>query len=158
MSNLMQESFMNEAIKQAELAYKLNEIPVGAIVTKQKNIIGVGHNQSISKCDPTAHAEIIAIKEAARTISNYRLINCDLYVTLEPCIMCLGAIFHSRIKNLYFSAYDYKTGACASSIKLANNKKLNHHCSIHSGIAESKSQKILQDFFEEKRAKKNRKL
>ena len=77
MSNLMQESFMNEAIKQAELAYKLNEIPVGAIVTKQKNIIGVGHNQSISKCDPTAHAEIIAIKEAARTISNYRLINCD---------------------------------------------------------------------------------
>ena len=154
MSNSMHEAFMNEAIKQAEIAYKLNEIPVGAIITKKNNIISSGYNQSISRCDPTAHAEIIAIKEAAKVLSNYRLIDCDLYVTLEPCVMCIGAIFHSRIKNLYFSASDSKTGACESIVKLGSNTNLNHHCSIHSGIFKLKSQKLLKSFFTEKRATK----
>ena len=106
-------------------------MPIGAIVSKEGRIIGTGYNRSINDSDPSGHAEIIALRDAGKKIGNYRLVNCNLYVTLEPCIMCLGAIFHARIKNLYFGAYDNKTGSCGGHINLLNNKNLNHHCKLH---------------------------
>ena len=145
---------MNEALKQARLSFKKNEVPVGAVLVYQNKIIASAHNLSITKNDPCAHAEIIAIQDAGKYIKNYRLLDCSLYVTLEPCIMCLGAIFHSRITNLYFGAYDLKTGACESAINLQKNKDLNHHCTVHGGILEKQSKNILQDFFKNIRQKK----
>ena len=154
MTNPSLDFFMEKALQEAEKSYQNNEVPVGAVITYQDKIISTGQNLLIKNNDPTAHAEIIAIKNASQYLNNYRLINCDLYVTLEPCIMCLGAIFHTRIRNLYFGAHDLKTGACGGLINLKDNKQLNHHCNIYGGIAESKSRKILQDFFKEKRIKK----
>ena len=149
--------FMGQAIEQAKLSYAEDEVPVGAIVVYENKIIGIGRNKSISKNSPIAHAEIIAIEQASNYLKNYRLINCDLYVTLEPCIMCLGAIFHARIKKLFFGAWDPKTGACGGKINLAGDKALNHHCILTGGVLEEESKQLLKRFFEEKRAKKNRK-
>jgi len=148
------EYFMGEALKQAKLSYSKDEVPIGAIVVYQNKIIAKAHNLSITNHDPSAHAEIIAIRNAGTYLKNYRLLNCSIYVTLEPCLMCLGTIFSSRIKNLFFGAYDSKTGACESAINLKNNKSLNHHCTIHGGILEQKSKALLQDFFKGKRQKK----
>tara|TARA_B100000767_G_C19748187_1_gene529506 strand:+ start:1732 stop:2202 length:471 start_codon:yes stop_codon:yes gene_type:complete len=146
--------FMGEALKQAQLSLKANEVPVGAILVCQNKIIANAHNLSITKNDPCAHAEILVIRAAGKYLNNYRLLDCSLYVTLEPCVMCLGAIFHARISNLYFGAYDYKTGACESAINLTNNKNLNHHCTIQGGILEKESKATLQEFFKNKRQKK----
>lgn len=148
--------FMGQALEQARLSFSEDEIPVGAIVVHENKIIGVGRNMSVSKNSPIAHAEIIAIQQASNHLKNYRLVNCDLYVTLEPCIMCLGAIFHSRINRLFFGAWDYKTGACGGKINLVQDKTLNHHCTSTGGILEEQSAKLLQNFFKEKRTKKNR--
>jgi len=147
------EFFMQQAIKEAKKAYELNEVPIGAIVSKEGKIIGSGYNQSINKSDPSGHAEINALRDAGEKIGNYRLVNCDLYVTLEPCIMCLGAIFHARIRNLYFGAHDTKTGACGGHINLLNNKSLNHHCKVHAGLLELEAVQILKEFFRKKRKK-----
>ena len=146
--------FMMQAIKQADLSYANDEVPVGAIVVYEKKIIGVGRNQSISQNSPLAHAEMMAIQDASNYLKNYRLKNCDLYVTLEPCLMCLGAIFHARITRLFFGAWDAKTGACGGKVNLTQDKSLNHHCEINGGILELESKKLLQDFFTEKRQKK----
>ena len=143
--------FMQEALSMAKKSYDDDEVPVGAIIVKDNIIIGRGHNQLIRENDPTGHAEIIAIRDAAQFISNYRLINCDIYVTLEPCAMCAGAIFNSRIKNLFFGAHDPKTGACESVVNLGFFKTLNHHCHIHGGILQEESKNLLQKFFKEKR-------
>ena len=148
--------FMEQALEQARLSFSEDEIPVGAIVVHENKIIGVGRNMSVSKNSPIAHAEIIAIQQASNHLKNYRLVNCDLYVTLEPCIMCLGAIFHSRINRLFFGAWDTKTGACGGKINLVQDKTLNHHCTSTGGILEEQSAKLLQNFFKEKRTKKNR--
>ena len=147
----MHEFFMGEAIKQAKLSFKKDEVPVGAVLVYQNKIISNAHNLSVFQHDPSAHAEIIAIRSGGQYLKNYRLLNCSMYVTLEPCIMCLGAIFHSRISNLYFGAYDLKTGACESIINLESNKNLNHHCIIQGGILEKESKVILQGFFKNKR-------
>jgi len=149
------EFFMREALVQAKKALKLDEIPVGAVVVLDGTIIGKGFNQSINKSDATAHAEIIAIREAGKKIQNYRLVNCDLFVTLEPCLMCLGAILHARIRNVYYSASDLKTGVCGGIADLTINKSLNHHCNIHKGILSRDSSHLLKKFFQAKRAKKN---
>ena len=147
---------MREALILAEQAAEADEVPVGAIVVHNGEIIGRGFNQSIHKSDSTAHAEIIAIRKAGEKINNYRLVDCDLFVTLEPCLMCLGAILHARIRNVYFAASDNKTGACGGLIDLTINNSLNHHCNFHKGILSKESTDLIQNFFQEKRAKKNR--
>ena len=150
------EFFMREAFFQAKKALELDEIPVGAVVVLDGSIIGKGFNQSINKSDATAHAEIIAIQEAGEKINNYRLVNCDLFVTLEPCLMCLGAILHARIRNVYFAASDFKTGVCGGLTDLTINKSLNHHCNFHKGTLSKESENLIQKFFQAKREKKNR--
>ena len=147
---------MENALEQAKLSYAEDEVPVGAIVVYENKIIGFGRNKSVTQNNPTAHAEIIAIQKASNYLKNYRLVNCDLYVTLEPCTMCLGAIFHARIKRLFFGAWDHKIGVCGGKINLAQNKSLNHHCTLTGGILEEESKQLLQSSFEVKRAKKNR--
>ena len=148
------EFFMQEAFIQAKNALKHDEIPVGAVVVLNDEIVGKGFNQSINKSNPTGHAEIIAIQGAGEKIKNYRLVDCDLYVTLEPCLMCLGAILHSRIRNVYYAASDSKTGVCGGLVDLTTNKSLNHHCNFYEGILSQESKDLLQKFFQVKRAKK----
>ncbi len=146
--------FMQRALIQAVQASKIQEVPVGAVIVKNNKIIAEAHNLLIKNSDPTNHAEIIAIKDAAKKIGNYRLVDCDIFVTLEPCTMCIGAIFNARINNLFFGAYDKKTGACESRLSLASNKDINHHCKVQGGILEEESKRILQEFFKTKRQKK----
>lgn len=148
------EYYMLEALVQAKKAWNIDEVPIGAIIVKNNKIIARAHNQLICNTDPSGHAEIIAIREAAKNIGNYRLVGCDMYVTLEPCLMCLGAIFNSRITNLSFGAYDLKTGVCESILMLGENNHLNHHCKIKGGILEEESKYLLGKFFEAKRQKK----
>ena len=156
--NKTHQFFMGEALKQAKLSFKHDEVPIGAVLVYQNKIIASGYNLSIANHDPSAHAEILTIRDAGQYMKNYRLLNCSLYVTLEPCVMCLGAIFHARISNLIFGAYDYKIGACESVLNLKENKELNHHCVIHGGVLERESKKLLQDFFKNKRKKTVKKI
>ena len=151
--NNTHEFFMNEALTQAKHSFADDEVPIGAVLVYQNKIIASSHNLSITNHDPSAHAEILTIRAAGQYLMNYRLLNCSLYVTLEPCVMCLGAIFHARISNLIFGAYDTKTGACESVVNLKENKDLNHHCVIHGGILKNESKALLQDFFKTKRKK-----
>lgn len=149
------EKMMRYALELADKAEALGEIPVGAVlVDDARNIIGEGWNLSIVQSDPTAHAEIIALRNGAKNIQNYRLLNSTLYVTLEPCTMCAGAILHSRIKRLVFGASDYKTGAIGSRFHFFNDYKMNHTLEITSGVlAEDCSQK-LSTFFQKRREEK----
>ncbi len=148
------EYYMNLAIKEAYKAANSDEVPVGAvIVDKNNDIIGAGFNQPISTNDPTSHAEIIAMRMAADAIQNYRLIDTTLYVTIEPCIMCMGAIIHARIKKIVFGATDPKWGAASSLYKMAEDKRLNHHPEIKSGVCENRTKQILKDFFINKRSR-----
>ena len=149
------EKMMRYALELADKAEALGEIPVGAVlVDDARNIIGEGWNISIVQSDPTAHAEIIALRDGAKHLQNYRLLNTTLYVTLEPCTMCAGAILHSRIKRLVFGASDYKTGAVGSRFHFFDDYKMNHTLEITSGIlAEACSQK-LSAFFQKRREEK----
>ena len=147
------ENFMKLALNQAHIAYKQNEIPVGAIITYKGKIVGKGYNQVEGLQDATAHAEIIAITSAENTLENWRLKDCDIYVTLEPCIMCAGAIINSRIRNIYFGAYDQKYGGCSSLYNLCNDPRLNHKCGIKGGIMEIDCNWILNEFFQKARLK-----
>lgn len=140
--------FMFAALQEAEQAFEENEVPVGAVVVKDNKIIGRGHNQVERLKDATAHAEMIAITSAANHIGNWRLNDCSIFVTLEPCIMCTGALLASRIADLYFSAYDTKFGACGSVYSLAEDGKTNHKINVYSGIYSDESKKLLQDFFD----------
>ena len=146
--------FMQVAITLAKQAAENGEVPVGAIVVKDGEIIGRGSNAPIGLNDPSAHAEILAMRDAAKNIGNYRLVDCTLYVTLEPCAMCSGAIQHARIANLIYSAHDLKTGACGSVIDLMAEEKLNHHTSVKSGVLAEETGQILSDFFKQRRIKK----
>jgi tRNA(adenine34) deaminase len=144
---------MREALTLAEQASRVDEVPVGAIVIKGGEIIGRGFNSPIRSSDPTAHAEIQALREAARHVNNYRLTECALYVTLEPCAMCAGAIQSARIEKLVFGAADAKTGACGSVVDLfAAKAHLNHHTRVVSGVLAQESAGLLQRFFRAKRA------
>lgn len=148
--------FMQQALKCAELAYKKDEVPIGAVIVKDKKIIARGYNKSITLKDSTAHAEIVAIRKACKKLNNYRLNDCSMYVTIEPCIMCIGALVHARIKNLYFGAYDKKTGACGSFLDISKIK-LNHKINIYSGLLQQNCAKIIKQFFKNKR-KLNKKV
>jgi len=148
------EYYMNLAILEAEKAAAMNEVPVGAvIVDKNKDVIGHGYNSPILSNDPTSHAEINAMRMASRVLNNYRLIDTTLYVTIEPCIMCMGAIIHARIKRVVFGAGDPKWGAAGSLYNIADDERLNHHPEIVPGIYENKTKQLIQNFFINKRSK-----
>ena len=143
--------FMRAAFDLARQARDASEVPVGAVVVKDGAIIGRGYNRPISAGDPTAHAEVMALRDAARHLGNYRLTDCMLYVTLEPCTMCVGAIFHARIARLVYGAKDPKTGACGSVIDLPAEERLNHHLQVTGGVLAEETGELLKQFFAERR-------
>ena len=145
------EKFMALAMELAEIAFNENEVPVGAIIVKDGIVVGTGFNQVIKKNSVSSHAEIIAINSASQTINNYRLNECEIYVTLEPCHMCAKAIVDARIKNLYFAAPEPKTGSIISIDNFLDKKFLNHKVHYEHGILQQKSSKLLRNFFESKR-------
>ena len=147
------EVYMRIALELAQQAASSGEVPVGAIVVKDGIVIGRGGNSPIDTHDPTAHAEIAALRDAARNVGNYRLVGCSLYVTLEPCAMCTGAIQHARIARLIYGASDPKTGACGSVVNLMAEPKLNHHSVVTSGVLAKECGAILSEFFLTKRKK-----
>jgi len=142
--------FMNEALEQARLAGSLGEVPIGAVIVLDGQIIAKACNRTIINNDPTAHAEILAIQIAAKHLSNHRLINTKLYVTLEPCIMCLGALIQARVRGVYFSSYDSRVGIISVD-RLHENKKLNHEISFNGGLLSLESGILLKNFFKKKR-------
>ena len=144
--------WMREALAEARLAGGLGEVPVGAVVVRRGVIVGRGSNAPIGEHDPTAHAEIRALRDAARRLGNYRLVDCDLFVTLEPCAMCSGAMFHARIASVVFGARDPKTGACGSVIDLFAEPRLNHHAIVRGGVLEAECGALLSGFFAQRRA------
>lgn len=143
--------FMHQALVQARLAQAAGEVPVGAVVVKDEQVLGVGRNAPIGQHDPTAHAEVMALRAAALTLGNYRLDGCTLYVTLEPCPMCAGAILHSRIQRVVFGAPDPKTGAAGSAISLFSNQQLNHQTAVDGGVLAKECADMLRTFFQERR-------
>ena len=149
----IKEKFMEEALKEAFKAYKKEEVPVGAIIVKDGKIIARAHNLKESKNDTTNHAEILAIQKASKKLNSWRLIDCEMYVTLEPCSMCAGAIINSRISKLYIGTMDKKTGACGSVLNLLEDYKFNHIVQVEKYILEDKCEKILKDFFKYLREK-----
>ena len=146
------ELFMWQAIDQAHSAWAMGEVPVGAVVVREGRVLATGFNQPIANHDPTAHAEIQALRAAATVLGNYRLAGCTLYVTLEPCPMCAGAIQHARVARLVFGASDPKTGACGSVVDLFAELKLNHHAVVEGGVLAERCGRLLTDFFAERRA------
>jgi len=146
--------FMQRAFELAQQAEQLNEIPVGAVVVYQGNIIGEGFNQSIMLNDPSAHAEMLAIRQAGKHLNNYRLLNCTLYVTLEPCPMCAGLLVHSRIKRLVYASVDLKTGAAGSALNLVCNEQLNHQIMVTGGVMQAQCSQLLSAFFKRRRREK----
>ena len=150
------EKFMKEALKEAKKAYEKLEVPVGAVIVKDEKIIARGHNLKETKKDTTRHAEIIAIEKASKKLGAWRLLDCEMYVTLEPCSMCAGAMINSRIKKLYIGAIDEKTGAVGSVLNLLEDYKFNHNIEVEKGILKEDCEKILKDFFKNLRRIKNR--
>lgn len=148
------ETFMQAALEQAELARQAGEVPVGAVVVCAGEIIGRGFNQPIGSSDCTAHAEINALREACAQQQNYRLSDCDLYVSLEPCAMCAGAIVHARIRHLYYAASDPKTGACGSVVDLVSANQTGHRVCVTSGVMADLARTQIQTFFKQRRAEK----
>ncbi len=149
------EKWMQIALNEAKLAMKENEIPVGAVLVKNGKVIAKAHNQPIKKNDPTAHAEIQLLRKAGKKQQNYRLTGSTLYVTLEPCAMCFGAMIHARIERIVFGASDPKTGVCGSCINLNEENFFNHKISITDGVLENKSSELLKLFFKSKRNNQN---
>ena len=150
------EKFMKEALKEAKKAYEKLEVPVGAVIVKDGKIIARGHNLKETKKDTTRHAEIIAIEKASKKLGAWRLLDCEMYVTLEPCSMCAGAMINSRIKKLYIGAIDEKTGAVGSVLNLLEDYKFNHNIEVEKGILKEDCEKILKDFFKDLRKIKNK--
>ena len=145
------EFYMNYAFREAERAFEEGEIPVGCIIVFQNSIIAKAHNQIETLKDPTAHAEIIAVTSAAEYLQSKVLAGCTMYVTLEPCVMCAGAIVLSKLENLFFGAYDFKSGACGSVFNVTNNDSLNHRVNVLGGVLDEKCREILKSFFDVKR-------
>lgn len=152
----MQEKFMKIALKEAKKAYDKEEIPVGAVIVKDGKVVAKAHNLKELKNDATKHAEILAIQKASKKLDSWRLQDCEMYVTLEPCSMCAGALIQSRIKKVYIGTMDYKTGACGSVLNLLNDYKFNHYVEIETGILADECEKILKDFFKELRKNKKK--
>lgn len=153
----MQEKFMKEALKEAKKAYNKLEIPVGAVIVKNDKIIARAHNIKEAKKDTTKHAEIMAIQKASKKLETWRLNDCEMYVTLEPCAMCAGAIIQARLKKVYIGTMDEKTGACGSILNLFKDYKFNHTVELETGILQAECEKILKNFFKELRELKNKK-
>ena len=151
MTTITDIDFMQLALDLANQTAALGEVPVGAIVVKDNVVIGRGSNSPIGLHDPTAHAEIMAMREAAAFLGNYRLVDCSLYVTIEPCAMCSGAMQHARIAKLVFGASDLKTGACGSVINLMAEPKLNHHTEVIGGVLAVECGAVLSEFFRQRR-------
>ena len=145
------EKFMKEALKEAQKAYDKLEVPVGCVIVKDGKIISRAHNLKETKKDTTKHAEILAIQKASKKLDAWRLLDCDMYVTLEPCSMCAGAIINSRIRNLYIGTMDKKTGAAGSVLNLFEDFIFNHKVIVETGILQTQCEKILKDFFKELR-------
>lgn len=145
------EFFMREALALAREAGTLGEVPVGAVVVLDGEIVGRGFNHPIGRHDPTAHAEVMALRDAAKNLGNYRLPGCELYVTLEPCVMCSGAIFHARIARVVYGAKDPKTGVAGSVLDLYAETRLNHHASIEGGVLAAECGQLLSAFFAARR-------
>ena len=143
--------YMRQAIDQAHNAWALGEVPVGALIVKDGQVIATGFNQPIGTSDPTAHAEIIALRAAAAILGNYRLPGCELFVTLEPCAMCAGAMMHARLARVIFGASDPKTGACGSIVNLFEQQELNHQTAVTSGVMAAECSALLKDFFAARR-------
>ena len=150
MSNI---EWMKKALLQAQLAKLKDEVPIGAVIIKDNQLIGFGHNKVISANDPTAHAEIVAIRQAAKVIGNYRLTNCVMYVTIEPCLMCAGAINHARLNKVFYGASEPKSGVVSSNLALPELSFLNHKTEYDNGILAIECREIIQTFFKEKRQK-----
>lgn len=150
----IKEKYMQKAVMQAKKAYNKFEVPVGAIIVKDGKIIASAYNQKETKFDTTKHAEILAIQKASKKLKSWRLIDCEMYVTLEPCPMCAGAIIQSRIKKVYYGVSDEKTGAVGSKLNLFKDFKFNHKVEFENSILKDECQNLLQDFFKELRAKK----
>ena len=141
--------FMEEALIEAKKAFDLGEVPVGAVIVKDDQVIARAHNLTETAKDPTAHAEMLAIRQAADVLGGWRLPGCSMYVTLEPCSMCAGALVWSRMENLYIGAMDPKAGACGSVLNIVNNENLNHKVHVESGVMEDECSEILKRFFKE---------
>ncbi|MGH8710448.1 MAG: tRNA adenosine(34) deaminase TadA [Burkholderiales bacterium] len=155
MTDTFDETLMHEALAMAQRARLADEVPVGAVVVSDGKIVGRGFNAPISRKDPSAHAEIQALREAAQKLGNYRLAGCTLYVTLEPCPMCAGAILQARIAKLVYGATDPKTGACGSVVDLLREARLNHHTEVIGGVLSEECGEMLRRFFAERREAEN---
>lgn len=142
---------MQMALSQAQNAWALGEVPVGAVVVRDGEVIATGFNQPIGTHDPTAHAEIMALRAAATLLGNYRLPGCELFVTLEPCVMCAGAMMHARLERVVFGAADPKTGACGSVVNVFEQESLNHHTAVVGGVLAQECGGLLREFFAERR-------
>jgi tRNA(adenine34) deaminase len=147
------EKWMILALEQARLAQVMDEVPVGAVLVQDDQLIASAHNQPISSNDPTAHAEIQLLRVAGKALNNYRLPNTTLYVTLEPCTMCLGAMIHARVSRVVFGAYDQKTGVCGSCTDLSTSQCFNHSIEIEGGVLANDCKQLLQEFFKKRRKK-----
>ncbi len=147
------EHWMQIALEQAQLAAAAGEVPVGAVLVKDDEIVATGFNQPISSCDPTAHAEVVALRGAAQALSNYRIPDCTLYVTIEPCAMCAGAMVHARVKRLVFGAPEPRAGAVISSLRLLEGAQLNHRVAVTGGVLAEQCAEVMQTFFRQRRAR-----
>jgi tRNA(adenine34) deaminase len=143
---------MRVALDQAQNAWLVGEVPVGAVIMRDGQVLATGYNRPITTSDPTAHAEIVALRHAAQLLENYRLIDCELYVTLEPCAMCAMALMHARVRRVVFGASDPKTGAAGSIVDLFAERRLNHHTAVEGGVMAEECSKMLSGFFAERRA------
>ncbi len=144
---------MRKALREAERGIERQEVPVGAVIVQDGRVVARAHNQPLGRSDPTAHAEILALRSAARKLGNYRLNDCSLYVTIEPCAMCAGAIVQARLERVVFGATDPKAGACGSALSVLNHPKLNHQVEVVSGILAEDCASILRKFFRRRRGK-----
>jgi tRNA(adenine34) deaminase len=150
--NVADEIWMEEALREALRAEAAGEVPIGAIVVHHGTIVGRGSNRNLLDHDPTAHAEIVAMREAGRALRNHRLLDCELYVTIEPCAMCAGAMVHARLKRLIYGAQDVKAGAVTSVMQVLNHPQLNHQVEVTSGVLAGRAMDVLQSFFRGRRA------
>lgn len=151
---MQNETWMKEALKEAKKAYEKEEIPVGAVIVKDGKIIAKAHNRKEEKCDTTNHAEILAIQKASKKLGTWRLNDCEMYVTLEPCSMCAGALIQARMKKVYIGTMDEKTGACGSVLNLLQDYTFNHNVEVETGVLQPECETILKQFFQELREKR----
>ncbi len=149
------ELWMEEAIREGRKALAAGEVPVGAIVVLDGRVIGRGHNRNLSDSDPTGHAEVVALREAGRRVGNHRLLNCELYATIEPCAMCAGALVHARVRRLIYGASDPKAGAAGSVMQVLNHPQANHRMEVQAGILAARCAELLQEFFRLRRTEQS---